>query len=84
MAERYPWVKYYTPVNEIYVTARVSAKNGKWNEQLKSDESYVTAMNNIVAASTLATHCIARRRPECVIIQSESAESPWVFVRSCW
>ncbi|MGI9091767.1 MAG: family 1 glycosylhydrolase [Gemmatimonadaceae bacterium] len=74
VAERYPWVKYYTPVNEIYVTARVSAKDGKWNEQLKSDESYVTAMKNIVAASTLATHSIARRRPDCVIIQSESAE----------
>ena len=28
VAERYPWVRYYTPVNEIYVTARSSAKDG--------------------------------------------------------
>lgn len=74
VAERYPWVKCYTPVNEIYVTARVSAKDGKWNEQLKDDTSYVTAMKNIVAASILATHRIAARRPDCVIVQSESAE----------
>jgi hypothetical protein len=26
-AERYPWVRYYTPVNEIYVTALFSARS---------------------------------------------------------
>ena len=74
VAARYPWVRYYTPVNEIYVTARVSAKDGLWNEQLTGDASYVTAMKNLVASSILATHRIARRRPDCVIVQSESAE----------
>jgi beta-glucosidase/6-phospho-beta-glucosidase/beta-galactosidase len=74
VAARYPWVRFYTPVNEIYVTARVSALDGLWNEQLKSHTGYVTAMKNLVAASILATHSIARRRPDCVIVQSESAE----------
>ncbi|MBA3944234.1 MAG: glycoside hydrolase family 1 protein [Herpetosiphonaceae bacterium] len=74
VAKRYPWVRYYTPVNEIYVTARVSAKDGLWNEQLKSDQSFVTAMKHIVASSILATQSIARQRPDAVIIQSESAE----------
>ena len=74
VAARYPWVRYYTPVNEIFVTARVSAKDGLWNEQLTGDASYVTAMKNLVASSILATHRIARRRPDCVIVQSESAE----------
>ncbi len=74
VSRRYPWVRYYTPVNEIYVTARISAKDGIWNEQLKSDRAFVTAMKHLVAASTLATHGIARHRPDCVIVQSESAE----------
>ena len=74
VAKRYPWVRYYTPVNEIYVTARVSAKDGLWNEQLKTDRAFVTAMKNIVAASIMATHGIARQRPDAVIVQSESAE----------
>ncbi|HRO15289.1 MAG TPA: family 1 glycosylhydrolase [Paracoccus sp. (in: a-proteobacteria)] len=74
VAERYPWVRYYTPVNEIYVTARVSGKDGLWNEQLKTDEGFVTAMKHLVAGSILATHEIARCRPDCVIVQSESAE----------
>jgi hypothetical protein len=74
VAKRYPWVKFYTPVNEIYVTAKMSAKEGVWNEQLKSDRAFVTALKNIVASSILATHQIARQRPDCVIVQSESAE----------
>lgn len=74
VADRYPWVRYYTPVNEIYVTARVSAKDGLWNEQLKSDRAFVTAMKHIVAASILGTQRIAECRPDLVVIQSESAE----------
>ncbi|HXG85276.1 MAG TPA: family 1 glycosylhydrolase [Pyrinomonadaceae bacterium] len=74
VARRYPWVRYYTPVNEIYVTAKFSAKDGVWNEQLKSDRAFVTAMKHIVAASILGTHEIVKHRNDCVIIQSESAE----------
>jgi beta-glucosidase/6-phospho-beta-glucosidase/beta-galactosidase len=74
VAKRYPWVRYYTPVNEIYVTAKMSAKDGVWNEQMKSDRAFVTAMKNIVAASILATQSIAECRPDAIIIQSESAE----------
>lgn len=74
VARRYPWVRYYTPVNEIYVTARVSAKDGLWNEQLKSDEGFVTALKHTVAANILACHAIARVRPDAIIVQSESAE----------
>ena len=40
VAKRYPWVRYYTPVNEIYVTARISAKDGNWNERLKTDRGF--------------------------------------------
>ena len=74
VAERYPWVRYYTPVNEIYVTARFSGKDGVWNECLKSDLGFVTAIKHCVAASILANHAIAQARPDCVIVQSESAE----------
>ncbi len=74
VAERYPWVRYYTPVNEIYVTAKSSTLDGIWNEQLKTDRGFVTAMKHLVAASILGTQAIAAKRPDCVIVQSESAE----------
>jgi len=74
VAKRYPWVRYYTPINEMYVTARASAKDGVWNEQLKTDVGFITAVKHIVAASILASQSIARHRPDAMIIMSESAE----------
>jgi beta-glucosidase/6-phospho-beta-glucosidase/beta-galactosidase len=74
VAARYPWVRFYTPVNEIFAAARISAKDGQWNEQLKTDRGFVTAVMHLSAASIMATHAIARRRPDCIIVQSESAE----------
>ena len=74
VAERYPWVRHWTPVNEIYVAARVSAKDGFWNEQLTSDRAFVTAIKHLVAASLLACRAILRHRPDALIVQSESAE----------
>ncbi|RYE35124.1 MAG: glycosyl hydrolase family protein [Sphingobacteriaceae bacterium] len=74
VAERYPWVRFYTPVNEIYVSAKASARDGLWNEQKKDDRSFVTAIKNLVASSIMANHMIAQRKPNCVIVQSESAE----------
>jgi beta-glucosidase/6-phospho-beta-glucosidase/beta-galactosidase len=74
VAERYPWVRFFTPVNEIYVCARNSGKEGLWNERLKTDRGFVTAMKHLVAANLLATDSITRSRPNAVFIQSESAE----------
>src|SRR3954470_14984949 len=39
-AERYPWISFYAPVNEMYVTARMSALEGVWNEQLRSETAF--------------------------------------------
>ncbi|QDA60312.1 family 1 glycosylhydrolase [Hymenobacter jejuensis] len=74
VARRYPWVRYYTPVNEIYVSARISAKDGVWNEQLRTDKGFITALKHLTAASIMATQQIAKVRPDCIIVQSESAE----------
>ena len=74
VALRYPWVRFFTPVNEIYVTAKSSAKDGVWNEQLKSDRGFVKALKHCVAASIMGTQRLAKHRPDCIIVQSESAE----------
>lgn len=74
VADRYPHVRLYTPVNEIFVTARNSARDGLWNEQMRSDRAFVTALKHSVAANIMGIQAIAKRRPDCLIIQSESAE----------
>ncbi|RZL15448.1 MAG: glycosyl hydrolase family protein, partial [Hymenobacter sp.] len=73
-AKRFPWVQLYTPVNEMYICAEFSALYGWWNEQLASDQAFVTALKYIVKANVLAMHAILAVRPDALFIQSESSE----------
>jgi hypothetical protein len=72
VAKRYPWIRHYTPVNEVYVCARNSAMDGI--EQLKSDRAFVTALKHLTACGILGCHAIAAQRSDAIITQSESAE----------
>src|SRR5207244_1896772 len=72
---RFPWVQFYTPVNEIYVCAKLSTLDGIWNERRKKDDrAFVTALKHLCAANLLAIREILKVRPDAVFIQSESAE----------
>jgi beta-glucosidase len=73
-AERFPWVQLYTPVNEMFICAVFSAKYGWWNEQMKTDRGFVTALKHVVKANVLAMVEILKRRPDAIFIQSESSE----------
>ena len=73
-SERFPWVQLYTPVNEMFITAQFSARYGWWNERLRSDASFVTALKHVVKANVLAMETILAHRPDALFIQSESSE----------
>ena len=73
-AERFSWVQVFTPVNEMYICAKFSAMNGWWNERLKGDRSFVTALKHIVRANVLAMRAILDVRPDAIFVQSESSE----------
>jgi beta-glucosidase len=73
-ARRFPWVQLYTPVNEMFVCATFSAAYGWWNEQMRSEQGFVTALKHIVKANVLAMHMILEHRPDAIFIQSESSE----------
>jgi len=73
-ARRFPWVQLYTPVNEMYVCAEFSGLYGWWNEQLQSDQAFVTALKHLVKANVLAMHAILAVRADALFIQSESSE----------
>ena len=70
-AERFPWVQLYTPVSEIYICALFSGSYGLWNEALKSDRAFVTALKHLVAANVMAMREILTVRPDAIFIQSE-------------
>jgi beta-glucosidase/6-phospho-beta-glucosidase/beta-galactosidase len=73
-AERYPWVRFYTPVNEMYVCARMSALQGVWNEQLKDEGAFVRAVLNLANASIGMTDGILKTRPDAIFVNNESSE----------
>ncbi|MDT7533034.1 family 1 glycosylhydrolase [Sphingobium sp. SA2] len=75
-ASRYPWVRLYTPVNEIFVAACFSGLFGWWNERLRSDRAFVTALKHLARASVLAEAASLSARGErgTLLIQSESTE----------
>ena len=73
-AQRYPWVRFYTPVNEMYVCARMSALDGIWNEQLHDEGAYARAAWNLANASIAMSDAILKHRPDSIFINSESSE----------
>jgi beta-glucosidase/6-phospho-beta-glucosidase/beta-galactosidase len=73
-AKRFPWVRLYTPVNEIFVAARFSAELGWWNERLTGDGPFVTALKHLAMANLLAEEAILEVQPMALFIQSESSE----------
>ena len=74
VAQRFPWIQFYTPVNEMYVCALFSARYGWWNERLASDRGFVTALKHIVRANVLAMRAILEVRADAIFVQSESSE----------
>ena len=73
-AARYPWVRLYTPVNEIFITAMFSAQYGWWNERLCSDRAFVAALKHLCQANLLAMQGILAVQGDALFIQSESSE----------
>jgi beta-glucosidase len=73
-ARRFPWVQLYTPVNEMYICAQFSGRYGWWNEQMTSDQGFVTALKHLVRANVLAMQAILEARPDAIFVQSESSE----------
>ena len=73
-ARRFPWVRFYTPVNEIFIAATFSAQFGWWNERLKTDRAFVNALKHLCQANVMAMHAILKERPDAIFIQSESTQ----------
>jgi beta-glucosidase/6-phospho-beta-glucosidase/beta-galactosidase len=73
-AKRFPDLRYYTPINEIFITAMFSAQYGWWNERKSDEFSYVTALKNLCKANLMAMQAILEIQPKAIFIQSESCE----------
>lgn len=71
VAERYPWLDAYTPVNEPNTTARFSGLYGIWYPHHFSRASYLQALLNQLKATVLSMEAVRRVRPDAQLIQPD-------------
>jgi beta-glucosidase/6-phospho-beta-glucosidase/beta-galactosidase len=79
VAERYPWARYYTPVNEPLVTAVLSAEAGLWNERKRDQRSFVAAIDNVVTCAIRGMEIVRERRPDAIFLQSDACSGYQAF-----
>ena len=71
VAQRYPWIDAYTPVNEPNTTARFSGMYGVWYPHHQSSMSYLRALLNELKGTVLSMEAIRRVRPDAQLIQTD-------------
>src|SRR5690606_30821883 len=71
VAARYPWVEWYTPVNEPLTTARFSGLYGLWYPHGRDDTSFARALINQCRATVLAMRAIRAVNPAARLVQTE-------------
>ncbi len=71
VAERYPWVEDWTPVNEPLTTARFSALYGHWYPHAADERTFWLALLNEVEATGAAMRQVRDVNPAARLIQTE-------------
>ena len=71
VAERYPWVGDWTPVNEPLTTARFSALYGHWYPHASDERSFWLALLNQVEGTCAAMREVRKVNPAARLIQTE-------------
>ena len=71
VARRYPWVEYYTPVNEPLTTARFSGLYGFWYPHGRDDRIFVQALLNQCRAVVLSMRAIRQVNPDAKLVQTD-------------
>jgi len=71
VAERYPWVEYYTPVNEPLTTARFSGLYGHWYPHGRDALTFARALLVQCRAIALSMRAVRAVHPAAKLIQTE-------------
>ncbi|GAC1379437.1 MAG: hypothetical protein NVSMB45_01550 [Ginsengibacter sp.] len=71
VAEQFPWIKYYTPVNEPLTTARFSGLYGYWYPHKSNDISFAKMLFNQVKGVVLSMRAIRKVNPDAQLVQTE-------------
>src|SRR5690554_4957706 len=71
VARRYPWVRDWTPVNELLTTARFSGLYGHWSPHGRDPATFWRILANECRATVLAMRAIRRVIPDARLVQTD-------------
>ncbi|RYE01661.1 MAG: NAD-dependent epimerase/dehydratase family protein [Sphingobacteriales bacterium] len=71
VALRFPWIRYYTPVNEPLTTARFCGMYGHWYPHGRDTLTFFRILLSECKATVLAMEAIRRINPEAELVQTE-------------
>jgi dTDP-4-dehydrorhamnose reductase len=71
VAERFPWLEYYNPVNEPLTNARFCGLYGLWYPHKKNDKAFVTTLLNQLKGVVLSMKAIRKINPAAKLVQTE-------------
>ncbi|WP_084579676.1 family 1 glycosylhydrolase [Sphingomonas azotifigens] len=71
VAERYPWIADWTPVNEPLTTARFAALYGHWYPHARDEGSFWRALVHQVEGVVCAMAAVRAVRPDARLIQTD-------------
>ena len=71
VASEFPWIEFYTPINEPLTTARFSGLYGLWFPHHKNDKSFCKILLNQIKGIVLSMHAIRNINPNAKLVQTE-------------
>ncbi|WP_251031793.1 family 1 glycosylhydrolase [Paraburkholderia strydomiana] len=71
VAQRYPWLEHYTPVNEPNTTARFSGLYGVWHPHGTDDRTYLQALINQCKATVYSMREIRKVNSRAKLVQTD-------------
>ncbi len=71
VAKQFPWIKFYTPVNEPLTTARFSGLYSLWYPHKKTDKNFLLMLLYQLKGVVLSMQEIRKINPQASLIQTE-------------
>ncbi|BBD57548.1 dTDP-4-dehydrorhamnose reductase [Nostoc sp. HK-01] len=71
VAKRYPWIRYYTPINEPLTTARFSGMYGHWYPHGRDNVTFARALLVECRAIAFSMQAIREINPHAQLVQTE-------------
>jgi beta-glucosidase len=73
-AQRYPWVRWYTPTNEPYIMAQFGGEIAAWYPYEQGLPSFVQALRNVARGLCEGWAAIRAERPDARMMVSDTCE----------